>query len=106
VEGEGGVGNRGVVFFGVMFSRFIVSLSIWDVRRHTTHPVTHFGQRAVEAHKKYLLKSGLHGLIGQEIQPLQPRLQPTPSPSLDEEELEDATPVPAQGDAILISLLD
>jgi hypothetical protein len=39
------------------------------------------------------------------LKPLQPILQPTPSPSLDESGSEDAQPVPAQGDAVLISLL-
>jgi hypothetical protein len=33
------------------------------------------------------------------LKPLQPILQPTPSPSLDESESEDAHPVPAHGDA-------
>ena len=39
------------------------------------------------------------------LKPLQPILQPMPSPSLDESESEDAQPVPAQGDAVLINLL-
>jgi hypothetical protein len=38
------------------------------------------------------------------LQPLKPKLQPTPSPPPDDFESEDAKPVPSQGDAVLIGL--
>jgi hypothetical protein len=39
------------------------------------------------------------------LKPLNPRLQPTPSPSPEDLESEYAKPVPSQGDAVLIGLL-
>jgi hypothetical protein len=40
------------------------------------------------------------------LKPLKPRLLPTPSPLPDGSKVEDDTPVPSQGDSVLISLLD
>jgi len=39
------------------------------------------------------------------LKPLNPKLQPTPSPDPDGSESDDAKPVPSQGDAVLIGLL-
>jgi hypothetical protein len=39
------------------------------------------------------------------LQPLKPKLQPTPSPPPEGPESDDAKPVPSQGDAVLIGLL-
>jgi hypothetical protein len=43
--------------------------------------------------------------VGLQDGPLQPNLQPTPSPPPDVSDSKDVEPVPSQGDAVLIGLL-